>query len=96
MGQDGAKMEPHWRFGGLRGALERLWEAWRRLWEPLGMLWGALGKRLIGKKKEERRKTTEGREKKGEGRQTKGEKAKKDIYTNSRSTAFGGPILYNI
>ena len=27
MGQYGGKMEPHWRFGGLREALERLREA---------------------------------------------------------------------
>ena len=85
--EDGAKMESHWRFGGLRGALERLWEAWRRLGEPLGMLWGALRKRLIGNKKEEGRQKKEGKQQKEERRKEKEDKRKekkqKKIYTQT-------------
>ena len=73
MGQYGGKMEPHWRFGGLREALERLREALggqrkrRKKEERIEK------KEATQKKQEERRKKQHNRSKKRKGRSnTKG------------------------
>ena len=82
------------------------------LGEDFGEAFGRLGEDSGAqdgpKKQEERRKKQQKRCKKREGRTntkearrkkeeaTRKEKHKKSIYTNSRSTAPGGPILYNI
>ena len=65
-----------------------------RLGEDFGEAFGRLGEEEATKKmQEERRKNQHERSKKREGRSnTKGKKTK-SIYTNSRSTAPGGPIL---
>ena len=85
------------------GSFESLWRHFGRLWGDFGNLWGCFGElwesfgsvwekdRWGSKKREGRRNTKEARREKEAP--TRKEEKTKNTYTNSRSTAFGGPIL---